>query len=686
MPGKAGAADSCRGEWPVAMTVLHAGFRPKQSQESAGARALLHLASLQHGDGCWEAEVVWCPLIAAQVAIAHAIIGREDGPYWREGVRAYIARHQNADGGWGMHPLSDSTLFVTTLCYVALRLLGDPPNHDVAARGLAWIRGSPDGVPAIPSWGKFWLAFLGLYPYEAITPVPPELFLAPRWSPLHPDQLYCHTRYIYLAIAALSGRRFVADLGPMRDRLRDELFAGRHAEIDFAAWRTRIAASDLYIPPGRLLRALYFLLVQGGKLRARLGLGRDLRKRALARCMRLIRGEVVATQGQCLSPVNGVLNLLALWAEDPEDPLVDQACAGLEAWCWQDGDGIRYAGARSQSWDTAFALQALAARPVPTLPPHAAMAARRGYRWLARAQLGPPTTPLNADRQDIDGGWCFSDGAHRWPVSDCTAEAVSALLACHSAGGLIDPKDRVADDRIEAAIRFILARQNADGGFGTYERRRGPRFLERLNPSEMFGQCMTELSYVECTASALGAIGEARRMVSALANDRSLAAAAERGAAFLQRVQRPDGAWPGFWGINFLYATCFAVRGLVAAGLPGDHPALRRAAAWVESVQRPDGGWGEHFSGCLTRSYVENEASLVTSTSWALLALRAIHSPDRPSIVRGAAWLAARQQQDGSWAREPVSGVFFGSAMLEYPLYTSYFPALALTLAESPDD
>ena len=31
-------------------------------------------------------------------------------------------------------------------------------------------------------------------------------------------------------------------------------------------------------------------------------------------------------------------------------------------------------------------------------------------------------------------------------------------------------------------------------------------FLERLNPSEMFGDCMTELSYIECTASAVMAL------------------------------------------------------------------------------------------------------------------------------------------------------------------------------------
>ncbi len=665
------------------MTILDAHFEHDRLQGSATERARADLAARQHRDGAWEGEVVWCAMIAAQMTIARAIVSRLDDRSWCDGVRIYLARQQNPDGGWGLHPLSSSTVFVTVLCYVALRMLGEAPEGAVGASALAWIQRHPEGIAAVPSWGKLWLAFLDLYPYDGITPIPPELFLAPAWSPVRPDQLYCHTRYIYLAIAALAGRRFVADFGPLRDALRAELYGGRYAQIDFARYRTRIAETDLYIAPGRLLRTLYLATTWTGRLRARLGLGRALRTRALAHCLRLIRGEIAATAGQCLSPVNGVLNLLALWAEDPADPAIGHLLAALEAWRWEDEGGIRYAGARSQSWDTAFALQALAAAPILPIP--LAEAIRRGYHWLVGAQLAVSPTPLNPDRQELDGGWCFSDGAHRWPVSDCTAEAVSALLACHDIDGLIEPAQRIADGRLEAAVRFILARQNEDGGFGTYERRRGPAFLERLNPSEMFGQCMIELSYVECTASSLAALSHATRALPALAKDAELEAAQRRAVAFLLRAQRSDGAWLGFWGINFLYATCFAMRGLAAAGVGGDHPAMLRAAAWVESVQRHDGGWGEHFSGCLIQSYVENESSLVSSTSWALLALRAVFpAGGRQSLAQGVAWLVAQQQADGGWPREPVNGVFFGSAMLEYPLYTSYFPTFALTLAELP--
>ena len=662
------------------MTALDAQINRRRPEPDICRRALADLAARQQPQGHWEGEVVWCAMIAAQMAIARRIIGRSGDTAWRAGVARYLARRQNEDGGWGLHPLSPSTLFVTVLCYVALRLLGEEREAAATQAALAWIRRHPEGVESVPSWGKLWLAFLGLYPYEGIAPTPPELFLLPRWSPLRAEQLYCHTRYIYLAVAALCGRRFAVDLGTLGTALRDELYGGRYGDIAFARCRSRVAASDLYVAPGRLLRTLAAAMAGFGGLRRRLGLLQGLRRRALQHCDRLIRGEIEASAAQCLSPVNGVLNLLALWARDPADPLIDRLLAGLEAWRWEDEEGIRYAGARSQSWDTAFALQALAASPDPA--PEIAAALRRGYRWLVRAQLEEATSPLNPDRQAQAGGWCFSDGIHRWPVSDCTAEAVSALLACHALSDFLPREERIADAKLLEAVRFILARQNEDGGFGTYERRRGPAFLERFNPSEMFGQCMTELSYVECTASALAALCHARASVPALAVDRTVGEACDHAVAFLRASQRADGAWPGFWGINFLYGTCFAARGLAAAGFSRGDASVLRAAAWIESVQRADGGWGEHFSGSREGRYIENTSSLVSSTSWALLALLAVHEPEHASAARGLAWLRSRQDAQGGWPRERVNGVFFGSAMLEYPLYTSYFPALALAMAE----
>jgi lanosterol synthase len=402
----------------------------------------------------------------------------------------------------------------------------------------------------------------GLYDYAGMNPCPPELFLLPARSPVHPNQLYCHTRYIYLAISCLYGMKFCADLGPLTAELRRELYCEAYQDLDFPAHRHDIAPSDLYVAPTRMLRTMWNAMTAFERWVPRLRILRSLRRRALARCLERIRFEQEASNFQGLSPVNGILNTIALYARDRHDPMLAFSVAGVESWGWNDAEeGIRFAGARSTSWDTAFAALAVLEGPVAGAP-----LVQRAYSFLDRAQeVGELTGGAREGRDKIHGGWCFSDGRHRWPVSDCAAEALSALLAAHSAG-LPAAAQRVAPERLDAAVQFILDRQNADGGFGTYERRRGPAFLERLNPSEMFGDCMTELSYTECTASAVTALCRFRQLHPDRQGERVDTAVAA-GCDILRARQRADGSWAGFWGINFTYATWFAVAALRAGGV-----------------------------------------------------------------------------------------------------------------------
>src|SRR5205823_13050209 len=110
---------------------------------------------------------------------------------------------------------------------------------------------------AIPSWGKFWLALLGLYGYEGINPIPPEIFLLPRSLPFHPHHYYCHTRLIYLGMAYLYGARSTADLGAVAGELRAELYTEPYEAIDFKGHRHDLASADVYVRPGRWLRIAY---------------------------------------------------------------------------------------------------------------------------------------------------------------------------------------------------------------------------------------------------------------------------------------------------------------------------------------------------------------------------------------------------------------------------------------------
>jgi lanosterol synthase len=192
----------------------------------------------------------------------------------------------------------------------------------------------------------------------------------------------------------------------------------------------------------------------------------------------------------------------------------------------------------------------------------------------------------------------------------------------------------------------------------------------------MFGDCMTERSYVECTASCVGALARLRARDASLAP--RVSGAIDAGVAFLRTVQQPDGAIPAAWGIHFTYGAFHVTAGLRAAGVSADDPLLARAAEWLVAHQRGDGGWGEHWSSCVTGRHVEAAESQPVQTAWALLSLLEIVGGKHPAVERGIDWLVARQDAGGGWSGGGVNGVFFGTAMLDYRLYHAYFPTWAL--------
>jgi lanosterol synthase len=346
----------------------------------------------------------------------------------------------------------------------------------------------------------------------------------------------------------------------------------------------------------------------------------------------------------------------------------------VDYWSWEDAEeGLRYNGAHSHTWDTAFTVQAILDGPSAGSMERSLASA---YRYLRASQMKteiPDGEKWYRDRRL--GGWCFSDEHHQWPVSDCTAEALSAALLIEERLAL--PAERIGEPMLCEAAAFILSRQNDDGGWGSYERNRGTLALEHVNPSEMFGNCMVELSYVECTASCVAGLSRFRKRFPGVRREQ-IDRAIDRGVAKILAEQKADGSWEGFWGVNYTYGIMYCLEGLTAAGLSASHSAVRRACAWLLSKQKPDGGWGEHYSSCEKRRYVEHQRSQVIMTSWALMALLIAQDPSWDAIEKGVRLLASRQLPDGDFPKEGVGGVFFNTAMHHYCLYKNYFSAWAL--------
>ena len=182
-------------------------------------------------------------MILAQYVILRSFLQRPIA----EPERGRMVRHfectRRPDGGWGLHPESPSYVFVTTLAYVALRLLGLSADAPLTAGARAWLHAQPTGVLGIPSWGKFWLAMVGLYDYAGMNPCPPELFLLPRARRSIPISSIAIPATSTSPSAISTAAAFRGDLGPITDELRRELYPEPYETIDFAAHRHRHRAT-----------------------------------------------------------------------------------------------------------------------------------------------------------------------------------------------------------------------------------------------------------------------------------------------------------------------------------------------------------------------------------------------------------------------------------------------------------
>jgi squalene/oxidosqualene cyclase-like protein len=235
----------------------------------------------------------------------------------------------------------------------------------------------------------------------------------------------------------------------------------------------------------------------------------------------------------------------------------------------------------------------------------------------------------------------------------------------------------LSQQRLRDAVDYLLWSQMECGGWASYEPARGPRWLERLNPSSAFGDIMIDYPYVECTAAAIQAL---RAYQAAFPGDAAgeIESAVARGKQFLLEQQRRDGSFEGSWAICFTYGTWFGIEGLRAAGLDASAEPIRRACAFLTDKQLSDGGWGETAESNAQRRYVHAECGQAVMTAWSLLGLLAGGQGASAAARRGVEFLIARQLPDGSFPDEHIAGMFSKTCAIHYDNYLKTFPLWAL--------
>jgi lanosterol synthase len=637
--------------------------------QDAAQRALENLARRQLPDGAWPGDYGG-PMFLLPMYVALAYAANSIPEKHREGFLRYFRNVQGEGDCLGLHAEDTrGSMFGSALGYMAQRLLGASPDEPHLVRLRGWIgrNGSPLGAA---SWGKFTLCLLGLYDWRGIHPVLPELWLLPSEAPFHPGRLWCHCRQVYLPMAWLYGARAVVAEDSRIRAIRDELYGpGRYSGIDWAAHRDTLAPVEAYRPAGAALRAIdrvqdAFERVCPPRLRAR----------AMRQVLEHVRYEDRVTHYVDIGPVNKILNgFVHLFREGGSEDF-RRAFDACDEYLWAGHDGTKMQSYNSSKlWDTAFAVQAAVAAGALTSHGSHRVMVERAYGYLRDNQILDDVPDRERfHRHASRGGWPFSNRAHGWPITDCTAEGLKCAAALE--GRYANP---IPPALLRDSVRLILSWQNDDGGWATYERQRGPAWLEALNPSQVFGDIMVDYSYVECTSACLQALAKTRTTHAADAQA-AVDAAIGRGARFLLNRQRADGSFEGSWAVCFTYGTWFGVSGLLAAGASPNDEAIARACAFLLRKQKRDGSWGEHGDSCREHRYIEAERGSVAQTAWALSALVRAGSPAREAQERAVRWLLGRQRPDGAWSREPMVGVFNRTCLINYDNYRHYFPLWAL--------
>ena len=310
-------------------------------------------------------------------------------------------------------------------------------------------------------------------------------------------------------------------------------------------------------------------------------------------------------------------------------------------------------------------------------------------RWLLEKQTTQPGDWSETVKAE-PGGWCFEYANEFYPDSDDTAMVLMALQTqfeeSAGAASALPPEldlmptaresetgEIVAMDRTVAAIdrgmRWMLAMQNDDGGWGAFDRNNDREFLCYVPFADH--NAMIDPSTPDLAGRVLESLGKLGRRLGDPAVDRAV--------AYVRRSQQPDGSWFGRWGVNYIYGTWQSVTGLVEAGVPAGDPAVVAGATWLLAHQQQCGGWGESPDSYEFPQLRGQGTPTASQTAWAVLGLLAAGLEAHPATIRGIRYLIRMQREDGTWDEPEFTGTGFPRVFyLRYHYYPICFPLMAM--------
>ena len=623
---------------------------------------------LQVEDGNWTGDYGGPHFLTPGLIIVSYIIGHQFHPAQVEMMKKYMLNHQNADGGWGLHIEDHSTMFGTVMQYVSLRIMGMSAEAPEIVKARAFIQ-NHGGATGIPPWGKFYLSVLNLYEWDGNNSIFPELWVLPRNLPLHPGNYWNHCRMVYLPMTYCFSKKVKIEENDFIKELRSEIYTEPYEQINWKNARNACTSVDIFKPATKLYKS--FIVVANAYEKVA---WKHFRRKSDEFVLDYIHAEDEHTNYINIGPVNKVLNALCIWhAEGPNSEKLQKHIDRFDDYLWLAEDGMKMNGYNgSQLWDTVFAAQALIeSNKVEEFPEMA----NKIYHFLDVSQVQEDVRDREKFFRTVSmHGWPFSTRDHGWPITDCTAEGLKSSILLNQYD--VISNRNIQEDRMPGAIDFLLQMQNIDGSWASYEEKRGPKWMEMLNPSQIFGDIMVEVGYVECSSASIQGLKKFSDKYNY--RKKEIEAAIEKGKHFIKRKQREDGSWYGSWAVCFTYGTWFGVDGLINCGESPDSEPVQKAVNFLLAKQNPNGSWGEEFKSCIEGKYYNIEEGHCVNTAWAIMALLKAECKNKTAIDKGIQFLLSKQEKNGDWPQENISGVFNGNCMITYTSYRNVFPLWAL--------